>query len=336
MEYGNLIEKDMLQKIQDKFCYLGNISAYCVDEFGDKITGWSGETEDIAFFQDALLDEQLFTLFEKVKESTLEEQIIEDTNYGNLKIAAIGYKLEGKLIFCWLACCVFSAETDFYENPVIKGAKRIEVTGNPLRPDLFKTTREEAKKTLQLDDRPVILVFGGSLGASYFNKQVISWIGALSDKEKYQIIISAGKSNYKDALIQMKEQGIDLEKYKNIRVLDYIYDMASALNGCDMIIGRSGSSVSEMTALKKPAILVPSPNVAGNHQEHNARAMERCGAAKMILEKDLSGETLGRAVEEILENKEIYSQMEKAADNVGIRDAADRLYKIVKELTKKK
>lgn len=125
MEYENLIEKDMLQKIQDKFCYLGNISAYCVDEFGDKLTEWSGEKEDIAFFQDALLDEQLYSLFEKVRESTLEEQIIEDTNYGNLKVAAIGYKLEGKLIFCWLACCVFSEEMGFYENPVLKGVRRV-------------------------------------------------------------------------------------------------------------------------------------------------------------------------------------------------------------------
>ncbi len=218
----------------------------------------------------------------------------------------------------------------------IKGAKRIEVTGNPLRPELFKTTPKKAKEVLSLDSRPVILVFGGSLGASYFNTQVISWIGSLENKEKYQIIMSAGKNNYSRALLEFEEQGIDLKKHTNIRVLDYIYDMASALNACDIIIGRSGSSVSEMTALGKPAILVPSPNVAGNHQEHNARAMENCGAAKMILEKDFNAESLKKTVEEILDNKDVYSKMERAAKETGVLDAADRLYKIVKELTAKK
>lgn len=125
MEHGNLIDKEMLQKIQDKFCYLGNISAYCVDEFGDRISEWSGEAEDIAFFQEASVDEQLLALFEKVRESTLEEQIIEDTTYGNLKVAAIGYKLESKLILCWLACCVFSPDTAYIQAPCVRGAKRV-------------------------------------------------------------------------------------------------------------------------------------------------------------------------------------------------------------------
>lgn len=218
----------------------------------------------------------------------------------------------------------------------IKSAKRIEVTGNPLRPELFKINRQEAKKNLDLDSRPVILVFGGSLGAAYFNDAVISWIAALSNKEKYQIIMSAGKNNqYERALAEFKNRGIDLKKHKNIRVFEYIYDMASALSACDMIIGRSGSSVSEMTALGKPAVLIPSPNVAGNHQEHNGRAMEKCGAAKVILEKDLNAETLGSAISEIIDNRENYEKMAKCAKNVGITDATERLYGIAKELTGK-
>lgn len=219
----------------------------------------------------------------------------------------------------------------------IKGAKRIEVTGNPLRPELFKTNKEESREKLNLDSRPVILVFGGSLGATYFNEAVISWIGSLKDKNKYQIIMSAGKNNqYKHALDEFKKCGVDLNKQQNIKVSEYIYDMATALNACDVIIGRSGSSVSEMTALGKPAVLVPSPNVAGNHQEHNARAMEKAGAAKVILEKDLNAETLGNAICKIVDNKEIYDTMSLKAKEVGITDATDRLYGIAKELTAKK
>lgn len=125
MENQGFVEKEMLQKIQNKICSLANISAYCVDELGDKITDWSGNREDIVLFQDTLLNEQLWGLFEKIKESTLEEQIIEETNYGNLRVAAIGYKLEGKLIFCWLACCVFPIEAAVGNKPLLMGIKRV-------------------------------------------------------------------------------------------------------------------------------------------------------------------------------------------------------------------
>ena len=218
----------------------------------------------------------------------------------------------------------------------INGAKRVEITGNPLRPELFATNKKEAKEKLELDSRPVVLVFGGSLGATYFNEQVVKWIGSLSDKDKYQIIMSAGKNNQYDNVKKMlQEQGIDLEMQKNIRVLEYIYDMAAALNACDLIIGRSGSSVCEMTALGKPAILIPSPNVAGNHQEFNARFIEKNGAAKVILEKDLDEKALGSAVEEILGSNKIYSKMSECAGEIAIKDATERLYGIINEITKK-
>lgn len=218
----------------------------------------------------------------------------------------------------------------------ISGAKRIEITGNPLRPELFKTNKKAAREKLELDERPVILVFGGSLGAAYFNEQVINWIGSMEDKDKYQIVMSAGKNNqYENVKNMLNKQGINLEMQKNIRVLEYIYDMASALNACDLIIGRSGSSVCEMTALGKPSILVPSPNVAGNHQEFNARFIENNGAAKVILESELSGETLKCAVEEILGSNANYSKMSENATKIGIKDATDRLYGIIKEITGK-
>lgn len=218
----------------------------------------------------------------------------------------------------------------------ISGAKRIEITGNPLRPDLFKTDKASARAYLGLDERPVILIFSGSLGAEHFNEAVISWIASLNDKNKYQIIMSAGKNNlYEKTLNEFLRQGIDLKTQKNISVKEYIYDMASALNACDMIIGRSGSSVSEMTALGKPAVLVPSPNVAGNHQERNARAMEKAGAAEVILEKDLNAKSLGNSVHKVIDNREIYDKMSLRAKEIGITDAAERLYKIVCELTEK-
>lgn len=221
-------------------------------------------------------------------------------------------------------------------KPYIKNAKEVVVTGNPLRPELFKTCKAAAREKLSLDNRRVILIFGGSLGATRFNEAAVSFISALHDIDKYQIIMSAGKNNHYEKVMNMfSRSGIDLNEHKNIRVFEYIYDMASALSACDLIIGRSGSSVAEMTALKKPAILIPSPNVAGNHQEYNARAMEKAGAAKVILERDLSARSLYDAVDEIFKNENVYEEMAKSAENIGIKDATARLYEIAKRITAK-
>ncbi|MBD5543953.1 MAG: GGDEF domain-containing protein [Lachnospiraceae bacterium] len=125
MEKKGFVEENMFQRMQDRLCFLGNFYAYCVDEFGNQITEWSGDMEEIDPLQKVVSGEQLYNLFERVRESALEEQIIEETGYGNLKAAAIGYKAEGKLKFCWLACCVFPEEDSDREKPMFKGSKRI-------------------------------------------------------------------------------------------------------------------------------------------------------------------------------------------------------------------
>ena len=134
---------------------------------------------------------------------------------------------------------------------------------------------------------------------------------------------------------RFKENGFDVEQNSHIRVQEYIYDMDLALNAADLIIARSGSSVSEMTALGKAAILIPSPYVAGNHQEHNARAVEASGGALVITEEELSEETLGKAVNEVLGNEERLREMSRNAKSIGICDATDKLYSIMLELTQK-
>ena len=113
-----------------------------------------------------------------------------------------------------------------------------------------------------------------------------------------------------------------------------LFDIEYAMNGADMIIARSGSSVSEMLAAGKPAILIPSPNVAGNHQEHNARAVEKAGAAVVICEDNLTKESLKSAAESILFDDENLKKMSAAAENAAITDAAERLYALLNEIKK--
>ncbi len=215
----------------------------------------------------------------------------------------------------------------------LKKGCRIEVTGNPVRPSILSINQKNAKTALNLDSRRTILIFGGSLGAEKINEVSVDWISKIAKERKYQIIMSTGKNNhYHTVMRKFENNGIKLADYPELRVSEYIYDMDLCLNAADLIVARSGGSVSEMTALGKAAILIPSPYVAGNHQEHNARAVERSGGAKVICEKDLSVETLGNSVKSILESDSTLTQMSSASKSIGITDATDKIYKIVQEL----
>ena len=213
-------------------------------------------------------------------------------------------------------------------------AKRIEVTGNPVRPSILAENQPSAKAKLGLGDEKVILIFGGSLGAEKINEVAVDWISSVVQMGKYQIIMSTGKNNqYERVMTRFKNNGIEPEKYKKLRVSEYIYDMDLALNAADLIIARSGGSVSEMTALGKAAILIPSPYVAGNHQEHNARAVEKSGGAVVIRESELCTDKLASAVSHILEDDGVLEKMSSGSKSIGIPDSTDRIYKILKDLT---
>lgn len=124
MENQWKVENKEIQDIQDKFCYLGRFFAYCLNENGEKITQVSGKNSDVEILKQEVSEEQLYELFMKMKESDLEDQIVEDTAYENLKIAAIGYKTGGRLIYCWLAYCVLSPEESYENKSVLTGIKR--------------------------------------------------------------------------------------------------------------------------------------------------------------------------------------------------------------------
>ncbi len=214
--------------------------------------------------------------------------------------------------------------------------RRIEITGNPIRPSILKENQFSAKRKLGLSDRKTILIFGGSLGAERINSVVTDWISQIADEDKYEIIMSTGRNNqYEKVMKRFCDNGINIGKYENIRVQEYIYDMDLALNAADLIIARSGSSISEMTALGKPAVLIPSPNVAGDHQMHNARAFESSGGAIVIEDSKLCVENLSSAVENILGDDKRLAEMKKCSKSIGITDAADKIYDLLKELVNK-
>ena len=213
-------------------------------------------------------------------------------------------------------------------------AQNLMVTGTPLRPSLLEIGEFEARRKLGLDERPFLVFFGGSLGARDFNKTVTDWICREAQKGFYQIMMGTGKMNqYEDVINRFKENGIDISALSGVKICEYIYDMDEVMSAADLVICRAGAStLCELTALGKPAILVPSPYVTGNHQEHNARAVERGGGAKVILEKEFTADALHNAVNEITGDKTILTAMKHASREIGHIDATETLCTEIKRL----
>ena len=205
------------------------------------------------------------------------------------------------------------------------------VTGNPVRGEVLAAQREASRKALGLDARPLVLSFGGSLGASALNRAA-AWMLAESAKEgKYQHIHGYGQHDEK-FLEEVREFGLDLDKNPQIRLLEYIDNMPQCLSAADLVIGRAGAmTLTEIEAKAKASILVPSPNVAENHQFHNAMALVKRGAAEIIEEKDLTGEALWRKAEKILGDPERLRSLGENAGKMEISDANQRIYREMKK-----
>ena len=208
------------------------------------------------------------------------------------------------------------------------------VTGNPVRGEVLAAQREESRKALGLDDRPLVLSFGGSLGASALNRAAAYMLAQSAKTGKYQHIHGYGSHDEK-FLDECKEFGLDLEKSPQVRLMEYIDNMPQCLSAADLVIGRAGAmTLSEIEAKAKASILIPSPNVAENHQFHNAMALVRRGAAEIIEEKDLTGEALWEKVEAILSDPQRLQSLGENAGKMETLDANERIYRVIKAAAK--
>lgn len=211
----------------------------------------------------------------------------------------------------------------------LKLKKKPVITGNPIRGELLSITKKDAREKLGYDNRPVILSFGGSLGAEKINQAICELIKWHNGSEKFYHIHATGKSDYEDTLAALK----DVELSKEIDLREYITDMDVCMAAADLVICRAGAiSLGELQACSKPAILIPSPYVAENHQFHNAMTLKKAGAAEILEEKDLSGESLIKAVEMLIENESKLEAMGNAAGKSAIIDANERIYKEIMKL----
>ena len=215
-----------------------------------------------------------------------------------------------------------------YRNP-----EKIVVTGTPVRGDFFDLSRDQAREKLGLtDERPLLVSFWGSLGASTMNEKMLDFFAReVAEGQPFHHIHAVGSSGWVQMQSSLHERG--LTDRAGLDVREYIHDMATVMAAADLILCRAGAStVSELTALGKPAVMVPSPYVTNNHQEKNCRILERHGGAVVMLEPELTGEVLYETAREILADEERRAAMSRGMAELGITDATQRLYDTVMKL----
>lgn len=206
------------------------------------------------------------------------------------------------------------------------------VTGNPVRGEILSADKQRARQELGLDERPVVLSFGGSLGARKINENTADLIARSGKDGRYQHIHGYGKygGGFPDLL---KEKGADIKKCSNLDVREYIDNMAVCMAAADVVISRAGAiTLSELQALGKPAVLIPSPNVAENHQYHNAMALVNNKAAEIIEEKDLTPQLVIKKIDSLLENPEKLKRYSQNSAKMAILDSNERIYSVIRRV----
>jgi UDP-N-acetylglucosamine--N-acetylmuramyl-(pentapeptide) pyrophosphoryl-undecaprenol N-acetylglucosamine transferase len=238
---------------------------------------------------------------------------------------------------------LLSKEVDHVMLTVIEALEYMEkdkfeytVTGLPVRSDILKITKAEARKKLGFDDEMCILSFGGSLGAGCINEtmaEAIKW----HTKEGLKINHIHGYGGMgKDTFPQeMEKAGISL-KSNRLRITEYINDMDVCLAAADLVICRAGAStLAELEAAGKASILIPSPIVAGNHQFHNANVLGKAGAAVVIEQKDVTSEKIKEHIRRLYENPDKLAVMSQNCAKLAVTDTSERILSVVDKLYEK-
>ena len=216
----------------------------------------------------------------------------------------------------------------------IQNVKKISVTGTPTKVkhlDISNTKRVQLLKQMGLKDNlPIALCFGGSQGAQSINESLVQII-TKQKNANYQIVWAAGPKQYDVVKEELRKHNMDIENLNNVKIVPYIYNMEEVMNIVDLVVCRSGAmTITEISNVGVPAIFIPFPFATENHQEYNAKVLEKAGAAKIILDKNLTAELLNEVIENMVKDKENLKQMGEKAREVSISNVEDRIYEEIK------
>lgn len=216
---------------------------------------------------------------------------------------------------------------------------KLVYVGNPVRRELLTVGRTEGLRRLGLSSaRRYVLIFGGSRGARSINEAVFAARAALHRHRDVEFVHQTGAAGFPEVVAAYRAVGVepqrdDLIVDKNIRVVPYLYDMPAALAVADLAVARAGAlTVAEITARGLPSILVPYPYATDDHQTFNAQPLVNAGAARMIADKDLTGDALAAMLKELLSKPERLRQMGEAARSLGRPTAAQELAQLIRSV----
>lgn len=212
----------------------------------------------------------------------------------------------------------------------------VRQVGNPLRNAFATLGRQEAKERLGLTDRRLVLCFGGSLGAERVNLAALEMMQRLAPKDEALVFcLASGKRGYAETQKRFCELG--LSQYPNCILTDYLYDMPAWMAAAELAISRAGAmTLSELARTGTPAVLIPSPYVADNHQYLNARAVADAGGAALLEESALSGEVLADTVASLMQDPVRLQAMSKSVTAMAGEDAGRLIWEDIVALTGKR
>ena len=223
----------------------------------------------------------------------------------------------------------FEDSRSYYADPA-----RVTVTGTPVRGEFLYTEQEAARRELGMDDKPLIVSAWGSLGAREMNKKIARFLAREAEDGLFRHVHATGSFGWRWMPEFVREQGLDLSQHPQLDMREYIFNMPQLMAAADLVICRAGAAtISEVCASGTPCIMVPSPNVTDNHQEKNARVLEKHGAAVVIREAECDGDSLYEAAKALLSDPERLREMRIAARKMAVVDATEQIYQVIQELT---
>lgn len=211
---------------------------------------------------------------------------------------------------------------------------RVAVTGLPVRAEILSWRREEARRAMGLPpDALLVLSFGGSQGARSINEAMLEVLKEFQGREGVFFLHVTGPGQYENFLQQAAAGGLRTAQNGNIILVPYLHEMPRALAAADLAICRAGAAtLAELTATGLPAVLVPYPYATGNHQEHNARVLERAGAALVVPDRQLTGRLLVGILRDLLGQPERLAAMSRASRRMGRPQALESILSLVEEI----
>jgi len=216
-----------------------------------------------------------------------------------------------------------------------KHAKKTVFTGNPVKNEIIYADREKSKQMVErkfkIDlAKKTVVIFGGSRGSKTLNSVVEEMLNKYEVSKNFNVIFATGEALYSEIINKL-----EIKEDNQLNIVPYIYNMSDVLCTADLVISRSGAiTVSELATLGIPSILIPSPYVVANHQEYNARNLEKHNAALVILEKELTADILYEKVTTLISNKGELEKMSANAKKLAKIDASSKIYEICKTFCK--